>query len=708
MNTQILKRFMYAEALALVVVGLVLVVSLVESKVPTIGATSTTDQIRLERLRDEVFFTEDLAVDAVPAGCDTISVYSLEDSEITFSGYRQPSPGRLTADSHRELVFAARTNGLRIDPSIEQSTATLRDLYVIRRSRDAPMEWRAETLDSPIAVTRIGGIAVANDDADLLLATNNIDNQSSCLTGLDEGVEFSLSKFSLSEIDWGGGTLGPIRSQLTTTMPIAEIVLDADRSLAHLLAVPHSIPAGLPRIITVRSDTLEQVGKPIELQAIGKGRTQCSAWRWPLGLAHATLSPDGRFLVTNRFSHGGLNVADLERRTSWTLPTANISITGGVAFNHGQTNRDLLAVHGINRIVAYAWYDGRPLEVVAQRAVEPVINPPGRPGGNEGVSWGPVASLAWSAEGSALIAAQSYSGMGEFGVWDLDRSSGDLEPRVVFDICGDTTNNLQNDILTGNGLLPTYTPVATLTPSPTDTSTSTATPTAAATPTVIPIRTHTVHPAAVFLPVAVNESCDPTQARVNAALVIDASSSMREPATPGSAVTKLESALQAVGSFINLLALERGDQAAIVSFNSDAWLHVGLTSDRMVLQAALAEVLSGKQTRLDRGIEEGTAALLDQTSREPDNEAILIVLTDGRANPVPVDVSVERANDAKAAGVKIFAIGLGEDLEVEALQKIASEPEFYLHAPTTRELEDVYADVARSIPCPASAFWGRR
>ena len=183
---------------------------------------------------------------------------------------------------------------------------------------------------------------------------------------------------------------------------------------------------------------------------------------------------------------------------------------------------------------------------------------------------------------------------------------------------------------------------------------------------------------------------------------------MREPAVPGGLTTKLDAALGAVGSFLDVLALDAGDQAAIISFSSDAWLHVGLTADRATLDAALVEVEAGKQTRLDRGIEVGATALMDDATREARNEPVLIVLTDGRANPMPVDVAVEIANDAKAKSITIFTIGLGEDLEVEALRLIASEPAFYLHAPTTSELEGVYAEVARSIPCPPSAYWGRR
>jgi len=250
------------------------------------------------------------------------------------------------------------------------------------------------------------------------------------------------------------------------------------------------------------------------------------------------------------------------------------------------------------------------------------------------------------------------------------------------------------------------TPTATPTPSSTDTPTNTITPSSSPSPTPTATSTPTALP--IYLPLALTESCDPRQVRIDVSIVIDASSSMREPASPGGARTKLEATLSAVGSFLEILDFDKGDQAAIVSFNSDAWLHAGLTADRTVLEGALAAVESGYQTRLDRAVEVGTKALLNDATRAPGNEPVLIVLTDGRANPVPVDVAVELAEQAKADGITLFTIGLGEDQDVEALQQMASAPGFYLHAPTSDDLEGIYAEVARSIPCPPSTFWGAR
>jgi hypothetical protein len=86
----------------------------------------------------------------------------------------------------------------------------------------------------------------------------------------------------------------------------------------------------------------------------------------------------------------------------------------------------------------------------------------------------------------------------------------------------------------------------------------------------------------------------------------------------------------------------------------------------------------------------------------------MIVLTDGRANPVPVEVALAEARQAKAAGVALFTIGLGADLDFEALAAMASRPEFFYAAPDGEALAGIYRGIAVAIPCAPEQFWGRR
>jgi hypothetical protein len=91
-----------------------------------------------------------------------------------------------------------------------------------------------------------------------------------------------------------------------------------------------------------------------------------------------------------------------------------------------------------------------------------------------------------------------------------------------------------------------------------------------------------------------------------------------------------------------------------------------------------------------------------------DHAAVLILLTDGRSNPRPAEEAVARAAAAKAAGVTVFTIGLGADVEAGALAAIASRPEWYYGAPDGEALVEIYRQIAVALPCPAGAFWGGR
>ena len=74
-----------------------------------------------------------------------------------------------------------------------------------------------------------------------------------------------------------------------------------------------------------------------------------------------------------------------------------------------------------------------------------------------------------------------------------------------------------------------------------------------------------------------------------------------------------------------------------------------------------------QQTRIDRGIEVAHEELTGPR-RKPGNQAVMIVLTDGLANPEPASTAVRRAQAAKDDGITIFTIGLGKDDELNVVE----------------------------------------
>jgi hypothetical protein len=354
-----------------------------------------------------------------------------------------------------------------------------------------------------------------------------------------------------------------------------------------------------------------------------------------------------------------------------------------VVMQHARTLRDPVQPAAI-------WYDAGSRQRVG---MESVCKPGDRPR-SPWAQVGRLAPLAWQ----DLAVKVAYAD-NEYSLWRVLDSVGDVEVLCAPPRGPDTPTPLADT--------PTATPSASPspTPSPTTTANRSATPSATPPASRTPAPSPTTRPPPLWLPILLRESCTPLQRHVDVGLVIDASSSMLEPTATGR--SKLAAAIAAAGTFLDQLHLDAGDQAAIVTFNSDATLLAPLTADRAALEAALTGITTAQYTRIDRGIAVARAELAGSRHR-PANTPVMIVLTDGRANPVPVSAAEAEAQAAKDAGVVLFMVGLGQDLDTDALHRMASRPEYFFVAPDAEQLAGIYRSIAVAIPCPANAFWGRR
>jgi secreted protein with Ig-like and vWFA domain len=147
--------------------------------------------------------------------------------------------------------------------------------------------------------------------------------------------------------------------------------------------------------------------------------------------------------------------------------------------------------------------------------------------------------------------------------------------------------------------------------------------------------------------------------------------------------------------------LKPTDQAAVVSFNGVAELLSPLTNDKAALGAAVA-TLPNKQaggTRIDLGLATG-AAELDSVRHIAGNVRAILLVTDGDQSEGGPQAVLNAANAAKASGIKILTVGLGQDVNAAVLQQAASDPSLYFTAPKAEDLAQLYREVARLIPCP--------
>jgi Mg-chelatase subunit ChlD len=173
----------------------------------------------------------------------------------------------------------------------------------------------------------------------------------------------------------------------------------------------------------------------------------------------------------------------------------------------------------------------------------------------------------------------------------------------------------------------------------------------------------------VFRIGALREECRDTRTHTDVALVLDMSTTMRDRTADGQ--VKVDAALAGARRLVAAMHLTpdaRGlfDRVAIVGFNRTAWIEQPLTNDAAALDRAIGALPAGmvEYTRLDLAFARGAEALA--VARDADTTPVMVVLTDGLPNRVPLaedgsqETTVLRAAQAaKDAGITVYTIGVG-------------------------------------------------
>ena len=97
-------------------------------------------------------------------------------------------------------------------------------------------------------------------------------------------------------------------------------------------------------------------------------------------------------------------------------------------------------------------------------------------------------------------------------------------------------------------------------------------------------------------------------------------------------------------------------------------------------------------------------------------------MTDGLANepedPGGEPYAIEYSNKAKAQGIQMYTIGLGDKVNTIFLRELASEPQKYYQAAKSRDLDHIYREISDDlcesgpavidvIPKPKNVFFER-
>jgi Mg-chelatase subunit ChlD len=192
----------------------------------------------------------------------------------------------------------------------------------------------------------------------------------------------------------------------------------------------------------------------------------------------------------------------------------------------------------------------------------------------------------------------------------------------------------------------------------------------------------------IFLPILYHGYCKPVSP-FDVVLVVDTSSSMWGE--------KLARTRDAARDFLRLLEMPPS-QAGVVAFNAEATVVQGLTADRPAALLALDNLPRGEGTRIDKGLR-AAVDLLARPGRDLGHAPVVVLLTDGQQEGAERQEALNAGAAARRAGVTVFTIGFGSDVDPELLERLAGNPDRFYSAPTIQDLERIYQAIAGALPC---------
>ncbi|MBL3554803.1 MULTISPECIES: vWA domain-containing protein [Marinobacter] len=197
-------------------------------------------------------------------------------------------------------------------------------------------------------------------------------------------------------------------------------------------------------------------------------------------------------------------------------------------------------------------------------------------------------------------------------------------------------------------------------------------------------------------------------------LAVDISPSMDEQdmVIQGRSINRLQAVKRVLDDFIQR---REGDRLGLLLFGTEPYIQAPLTFDRATVQTLLNEAgigMAGRATAIGDALGLAVKRLRDR----PQEQRVVILLTDG-ANTAGEIAPDKAAEIAKAAGVRIYTIGIGaesmvqrgllgsrrvnpsRDLDEELLKRVAQQTGGeYFRARSLPELELIYESINQLEP----------
>jgi len=372
---------------------------------------------------DIVVVTDDTALHV--DGCDAISVFSVSSGVSLHRGRTQISPGRLAAGPNFGQVFALNSNH-DADPGP----------FLQYLQYDGGSEsWTDQGIILGANFASVGGIAVTPDGEWLFVATVGPRPQDR-FGEIWHPPPYAVLKLAISEITLvrdGIWNVGPSRGDVVTDSPVAEILATRD-------GVVHLVTENMV-VSTIDVATMQRGAADLQLAPFGIHQPDRPGEH--LGGIHAALTPDGRYILVNRWDAEpvSINVGDLLERRNWVLQAPpGVAVTGGLSVDPSGSGR--LALHGRDKVVIAQLSLPDSMQEIARIPVGPIdFDLSGQ--------YGPNLSVAWAGRGDYVVASEGPDQGSEFVVFGVDALDGSLVVAHRLDSCPASDSGLGNDILTG-------------------------------------------------------------------------------------------------------------------------------------------------------------------------------------------------------------------------------------------------------------------
>jgi len=163
----------------------------------------------------------------------------------------------------------------------------------------------------------------------------------------------------------------------------------------------------------------------------------------------------------------------------------------------------------------------------------------------------------------------------------------------------------------------------------------------------------------------------------------------------------------AANAFVTALApTAPGVHVGQTSFASNGSLDLHLTDDETAAHTAINALASTGLTNLFEGISLAMDELDNLHAHErPTVKDVMIIITDGNPNqpdsvPNAEAVAKAEADAARAAGIEIFVVGIGGDVDATYLQTIADDNSHYFAAADFDDLQAVLTAIANCDNAP--------